>query len=51
MAFKLLDAAQGRWRRLNGHELAADVLNDVKFKNGTEVTHDKTATQDEKVAA
>src|SRR3954451_24101222 len=26
MAYKLLDAAQERWRRFNGHELVADVL-------------------------
>ena len=26
MAYKLLDAAQQRWRRANGHELIADVL-------------------------
>lgn len=25
MAYKLLDAAQAGWRRLNGHELIADV--------------------------
>jgi transposase-like protein len=51
MAFKLLDAAQGRWRRFNGHELVVDVLNDVQFKDGIKVTDDNTATQDEKVAA
>jgi len=54
MAYKLLDAAQQRWRRFNGHELVTDVLHDVKFKDGIRVTdddthdHDKT---DEKVAA
>jgi hypothetical protein len=26
MAYKLLDAAQERWRRFNGHELIGDVL-------------------------
>jgi len=26
LAYKLLDAAQQRWRRFNGHELIADVL-------------------------
>jgi len=34
MAYKLLDAAQERWRRFNGHELVTDVLEDVKFKDG-----------------
>ncbi len=55
MAYKLLDAAQGRWRRFNGHELIADVLADVKFKDGIRVNDDTTTTNDqiteEKVAA
>ncbi len=54
MAYKLLDAAQERWRRFNGHELVADVLDDVKFKDGIRVTdddnHDNEMTE-EKVAA
>jgi putative transposase len=50
MAYKLLDAAQERWRRFNGHELVADVLAGVKFKDGTRVTDDETTT-DERVAA
>jgi putative transposase len=51
MAYKLLDAAQDRWRRFNGHELVADVLNDVTFKDGIKVTDDDTEMTDEKVAA
>jgi transposase-like protein len=51
MAYKLLDAAQERWRRFNGHELVTDVLTDVKFKDGIKVTDDETTTTDEKVAA
>jgi putative transposase len=51
MAYKLLDAAQERWRRFNGHELVTDVLAGVKFKDGIKVTDDDTTTQDEKVAA
>ncbi len=50
MAYKLLIAAQQRWRRFNGHELVADVLNGVKFKDGIKVTDDDQMT-DEKVAA
>jgi putative transposase len=46
MAYKLLDAAQERWRRFNGHELVADVLNDVRFTDGKRVTDDDT-NQDE----
>jgi putative transposase len=50
MAYKLLDAAQERWRRFNGHELVADVLAGVNFKDGERVTDEETTT-DEKVAA
>jgi transposase-like protein len=53
MAYKLLAAAQERWRRFNGHELVADVLAGVKFKDGIRVTDDdnEDQTTDEKVAA
>lgn len=52
MTYKLLDAAQERWRRFNGHELVADALAGVKFKDGIPVTDDNTTTTtDEKVAA
>jgi len=55
MAYKLLDAAQQRWRRFNGHELVTEVLDDVKFKDGIKVTDDDTHDNDEmteeKVAA
>ena len=54
MAYKLLDAAQERWRRLNGHELVADVLADVKFRDGIRVTdddnHEMHEMTEEKVA-
>jgi transposase-like protein len=54
MAYKLLDAAQERWRRFNGHELVTDVLAGVKFKDGIRVTDDDNHDDDmteEKVAA
>jgi putative transposase len=51
MAYKLLDAAQERWRRFNGHELVADVLAGANFKDGTRVPDEHPAPQDEKVAA
>ena len=51
MAYKLLDAAQERWRRFNGHHLVADVLAGATFKNGIHVTDDDTTTTHEKVAA
>ena len=40
MAYKLLESAQERWRRFNGHELVAEVLNGVKFTDGIKVTDD-----------
>ena len=54
MAYKLLDAAQERWRRFNGHELVADVLAGAKYTDGIPVTDDDTNqddTTDERVAA
>jgi putative transposase len=50
MVYKLLDAAQERWRRFNGHELIGDVLAGEKFTDGIKVTDDETTT-DERVAA
>ena len=54
MAYKLLDAAQERWRRFTGHQLVADVLADATFEDGIKVTdddiHDNEITP-EKVAA
>ena len=46
MAYKLLDAAQDRWRRFNGHELVADVLDGAKFKDGIKVTDDDNHDDD-----
>jgi transposase-like protein len=51
MAFKLLDAASERWRRLNGHELVADVLAGHTFKDGIRVPDEHPETTDERVAA
>ena len=34
MIFKLMEAAQGRWRRLNGHHLVALVRDGAEFRNG-----------------
>ena len=53
MAYKLLNAAQARWRRFNGHELIADVLAGVTFKDGERVAeqdNDIDDKIDEKVA-
>jgi len=51
MAYKLLDAAQERWRRFNGHELVADVLDGVTFKDGVKGEKTDYEKEDEKVAA
>lgn len=40
MAYKLLDAAQQRWRRFNGHQLLADVLDGVQFPDGIRALED-----------
>jgi putative transposase len=51
MARKLLDAAQERWRRFDGHELVTDVLAGMNFKDGINVTDNETTTTDENAAA
>jgi len=35
MVFKLAHAAQRSWRKLNGHPLLADVIQGVRFIDGT----------------
>jgi len=50
MAYKLLDAAQDRWRMFNGAELVKELLDGATFKDGIKVTDDETTT-DERVAA
>jgi putative transposase len=51
MAFKLLTAAQERWRRFNGHELVADVLDGANYKDGIRITDENPEEANEKVAA
>jgi len=34
MVFKLCQAAQANWRRLQGYKLIADVVRDVRFIDG-----------------
>jgi len=34
MIYKLMEAAEGRWRRLNGYQLVALVRAGAKFENG-----------------
>ena len=54
MTYKLLEITQERWRRFSSHELVADGLAGMKFKDRIKVTdannHDDETT-DERVAA
>jgi putative transposase len=45
MAFKLLDMAQQRWRKLNGAELLPLVRAGVRFVNGVRQEREKKATE------
>ncbi len=47
MAFKLLEAQEGRWRKLNGYRLVPLVRSGARFANGELVER----TEEEKVAA
>jgi len=40
MAYMLLKSGPERGRRFNGHELVADLLDGVKFKDGIRLTDD-----------
>ncbi len=52
MVFKLIEAAEGRWRKINGHELVALVRAGAKFVNGKLVeAQDDEKDDDEKDAA
>src|SRR4051812_6417053 len=51
MAFKLLKSAEERWRRFNGHELVADVLAGITFKDGIRVPDEHPSSTSETVAA
>jgi transposase-like protein len=46
MAFKLLDAAQERWRRINSPELVPLVRAGVQFKDGTQTERSHTGSRD-----
>ena len=37
MVFKLAQAAERKWRKLNGHALLGDVIRGVPFKDGIKV--------------
>ena len=52
MAFKLAEAAEERWRKINAPQLAAAVLAGIRYKNGERILpdhHDATFTADSTV--
>jgi transposase-like protein len=51
MAFKLLEMAQKRWRRINGAELLPLVRHGVKFKDGSRVEREENNPTEERIAA
>jgi putative transposase len=46
MAYKLLDAAQARWRKINSPELVALVRAGVEFKNGIQTERREDQSRD-----
>jgi hypothetical protein len=44
MAFKLIEAAEQRWRRVNAPHLVAAVLHGVTFKDGIRVRQQPAAS-------
>jgi hypothetical protein len=37
MVFKLAQAAERKWRKLNGHQLLGDIIRGIQFKDGIKV--------------
>jgi hypothetical protein len=37
MVFKLAQAAERKWRKINGHALLGDVIRGVRFQDGSKV--------------
>jgi transposase-like protein len=46
MAYKLLDAAQARWRKVNSPELVALVRASIEFKDGNQIKRNTTESRD-----
>jgi putative transposase len=51
MIYKLLEAQEGRWRKLNGAHLVALVRAGAKFENGALVEGSEAESEEQKVAA
>ena len=51
MVFKLVDAAQKSWRRLDGHNQLPKLIQGVRFTDGIEVTTNPVSSQSQTAAA
>src|SRR6202162_5065640 len=51
MVFKLVDAAQKNWRRLDGHNQLPKLIQGVRFTDGIEVAANPAASQSQTAAA
>ena len=51
MVFKLVDAAQKSWRRLDGHNQLPKLVRGVRFTDGIEVAANPASSQSQTVAA
>jgi putative transposase len=51
MVFKLVDAAQKSWRRLDGHNQLPKLIQGVRFTNGIEVAAARASSQSQTAAA
>ena len=51
MVFKLVEAAQKSWRRLDGHNQLPKLIQGVRFTDGIEVTTNPASSQSQTAAA
>jgi hypothetical protein len=51
MVFKLVDAAQKSWRRLDGHNQLPKLVQGVRFTNGIEVAVNSASSRSQTAAA
>jgi hypothetical protein len=51
MVFKLVDAAQKRWRRLDGHNQLPKLIQGVRFADGIEIATNPADPQSQTAAA
>jgi putative transposase len=51
MVFKLVDAAQKSWRRLDGHNQLPKLIQGVRFTDGIEVAANSASSKSQTAAA